>query len=86
MYRTALTSINKVNKTDVETLHSSVGSFADVAKASTERLQTLPGFGQVKVKRVKDAFEKPFRNHATSSTLESFSQPLPPHEPADQVA
>jgi DNA excision repair protein ERCC-1 len=29
-------------------------------------LQALPGFGQVKVKKIKDAFEKPFRNHATS--------------------
>jgi len=82
MYRTALTSINKVNKTDVETLHSSIGSFADVAKASTERLQTLPGFGQVKVKRVKDAFEKPFRHNATSHALDStFTQLTKPTEP-----
>ena len=30
-------------------------------------MQALPGFGQVKVKKIKDAFEKPFRNHATST-------------------
>lgn len=33
----------------------------------SDRLQTLPGFGQVKVRRIKDAFEKPFRNNATST-------------------
>ena len=38
-----------------------------IARASSDRLQNLPGFGQVKVKRIKDAFEKPFRNNATSA-------------------
>jgi len=61
VFRSALTSISKVNKTDVETLRSSIGSFADIANASTERLEKLPGFGQVKVKRVRDAFDKPFQ-------------------------
>jgi len=87
VYRTALTSINKVNKTDVETLRSSIGSFADIAQAPTERLQALPGFGQVKVKRVKEAFERPFRNNATSSTPDSFSQQqkqVPSDTPAQQ--
>ncbi|KAH0827800.1 restriction endonuclease type II-like protein [Lanmaoa asiatica] len=67
--RTALTSINKVNKTDVETLRTSLGSFADISRASSDRLQTLPGFGHVKVRRIKDAFEKPFRNQSTSATF-----------------
>lgn len=84
--RTALTSINKVNKTDVETLRTSLGvrsipsslinaspfqeqSFADISRASSDRLQTLPGFGQVKVRRIKDAFEKPFRNQSTSAAF-----------------
>lgn len=81
--RTALTSISRVNKTDVETLKSSFGvstfvvlvkviyhfkkSFANIAKASNDQLQNLPGFGQVKVKNIKNAFDKPFRNHATST-------------------
>jgi len=65
--RTSLTSISRVNKTDVETLKTSLGSFADIAKTPADRLQNLPGFGQVKVKKIKDAFEKPFRNNATSS-------------------
>ncbi|KAL4245964.1 ERCC1/RAD10/SWI10 family protein [Abortiporus biennis] len=70
MLRTSLTSISKVNKTDVETLQTSLGNIANVAKASSEQLQNLPGFGQVKVRRLKDAFEKPFRNNAT--TLPQF--------------
>lgn len=42
-------------------------SFADIARASSSQLLQLPGFGQVKVKRIRDAFEKPFRSSATSS-------------------
>ncbi|RPD65427.1 DNA repair protein rad10 [Lentinus tigrinus ALCF2SS1-7] len=67
MLRTALTSISKVNKTDVETLRTSFGSFAAVSRASSEQLQNLPGFGQVKAKRIQDAFNKPFRNNSTSA-------------------
>ncbi|KDQ57530.1 hypothetical protein JAAARDRAFT_113032, partial [Jaapia argillacea MUCL 33604] len=65
LLRASLTTISKVNKTDVETLRTAVGSFADISRHSTESLQNLPGFGQVKVKRMKDAFEKPFRNNST---------------------
>jgi DNA excision repair protein ERCC-1 len=46
-----------------------------MAKAPANRLQTLPGFGQVKVKKMKEAFERPFRNQATSTlqaTTSSF--------------
>ncbi|KIM75474.1 hypothetical protein PILCRDRAFT_827178 [Piloderma croceum F 1598] len=71
--RTSLTSISRVNKTDVETLRTSLGSFADIAKTPADRLQALPGFGQVKVKKIKDAFEKPFRNHATSTLLSTYN-------------
>ncbi|KAL0574962.1 ssDNA endonuclease and repair protein rad10 [Marasmius crinis-equi] len=93
MLRTSLTSISKVNKTDVETLRGSFGvghrphffrhaessgadrtflprcpqSVADMAKATPEQLTNLPGFGQVKVKNIKNAFEKPFRNNATNT-------------------
>ncbi|KAI6157766.1 restriction endonuclease type II-like protein [Pisolithus tinctorius] len=69
IFRTALTSINKVNRTDVATLRTSLGTFADIAKASSDRLQNLPGFGQVKVKRIKEAFEKPFHNKTANATL-----------------
>jgi len=46
-----------------------IQSFADIAKATPNQLQSLPGFGQVKVKRMKDAFEKPFRNKSATSLL-----------------
>ncbi len=42
-------------------------SFAHIAKAETTQLQILPGFGQVTTKNIKNAFEKPFRNNATTS-------------------
>jgi len=64
--RTALTTISKVNKTDVETLRTSFNSFANISKVTTDQLQRLPGFGQVKVKNLKNAFEKPFRNQTTA--------------------
>ncbi|KAF8219923.1 DNA repair protein rad10 [Tricholoma matsutake] len=63
--RTALTSISKVNKTDVETLRTSFGSFSNISKANPDQLRNLPGFGQVKVKNIKNAFDKPVRNKAT---------------------
>ncbi|KAF8897046.1 restriction endonuclease type II-like protein, partial [Gymnopilus junonius] len=74
LLRSALTSISKVNKTDVETLRSSFGNFANISKATPDQLQNLPGFGQVKVKNIKNAFEKPFRNQATSSLSLMASQ------------
>lgn len=49
-------------------------SFAGISKASTDQLQNLPGFGQVKVKNIKNAFEKPFRNNATTSLAVLASQ------------
>ncbi|TFY76144.1 hypothetical protein EWM64_g7867 [Hericium alpestre] len=67
LMRNALTSISKVNKTDVETLRTSFGSMAAIARASTDQLSQLPGFGPKKVARMKDAFERPFRNYATSA-------------------
>ncbi|KAG6849989.1 hypothetical protein H0H93_002779 [Arthromyces matolae] len=63
--RTTLTSISKVNKTDVETLRTSFGSFANIAKATPDQLRNLPGFGQVKVRNIKNTFDKPLRNQAT---------------------
>ncbi|KAF8893821.1 restriction endonuclease type II-like protein, partial [Infundibulicybe gibba] len=82
--RSSLTSINKVNKTDVETLRTSFGSFSGVAKATTEQLQNLPGFGQVKVKNMKNAFEKPIRNNATMTLSHYASNPKAPAAPTEQ--
>ncbi|KAF5369311.1 hypothetical protein D9758_002814 [Tetrapyrgos nigripes] len=76
MLRSSLTSISKVNKTDVETLRNSFGSIANMSKATPEQLGNLPGFGQVKVKNIKNAFEKPFRNQVTNTLASrSTSQP-----------
>ncbi|VDB94879.1 unnamed protein product [Peniophora sp. CBMAI 1063] len=72
--RAALTSISKVNKTDVETLRTTFGSFASIAKASADDLAQLPGFGPKKVARMKDAFDRPFRNAGTSTLAQSQSQ------------
>ena len=90
--RSSLTSISKVNKTDVETLRMNFGvsaiiavlpilimqqSFAKMTRATPDQLQNLPGFGQVKVKNIKNAFEKPFHNQTTSSIAVSLSQKKP---------
>jgi len=50
---------------------------AGMSRATAEQLQNLPGFGQVKVKNIKNAFDKPFRNNATSSLAFLASQPPP---------
>ncbi len=49
-------------------------SFANISKATPDQLQNLPGFGQVKVKNIKNAFDKPFRNQSTSSLTHLASQ------------
>lgn len=56
----ALTSIKSVNKTDVATLSSSLGSFAKIVTASSGTLNSLPGLGDKKVKRIRDACEATF--------------------------
>jgi hypothetical protein len=63
-------------------------SFADIANAPAERLEKLPGFGQVKVKRLVDAFDKPFQGTRTvvlpPSTQSQFTSALSyPPLPAD---
>ncbi|KAJ7901925.1 restriction endonuclease type II-like protein [Mycena olivaceomarginata] len=66
--RSTLTSISKVNKTDVETLRTSFGVSSQIYRGrQSDQLQNLPGFGQVKVRNIKNAFEKPIRNNATTT-------------------
>ncbi|KAI0295073.1 restriction endonuclease type II-like protein [Multifurca ochricompacta] len=74
IFRAALTSIPRVNKTDVETLRTSFGSFARIAQVDSAQLARLPGFGPKKVARLKDAFERPFRTGA--STSGALTQPV----------
>lgn len=42
-------------------------SFANISRATTDQLTDLPGFGPKKIARMKEAFDKPFRNSATSA-------------------
>ncbi|KAM3402718.1 hypothetical protein ACQJBY_006501 [Aegilops geniculata] len=57
----ALTSIRRVNKTDVITLGSSFGSLSRIMDASMEELARCPGIGERKVKRLHDTFHEPFK-------------------------
>jgi len=87
LLRTALTTIPRVNKTDVETLCTSFGSFARMAQADAAQLARLPGFGPKKVARLKDAFERPFRTGTTSALANpsaSAAQSVDPSSTATQ--
>lgn len=52
-------------------------SFANIAKATPDQLRNLPGFGQVKVKNIKNTFDKPLRNNATRTLPVVISQQIP---------
>ncbi|WFC95517.1 ssDNA endonuclease and repair protein rad10 [Malassezia brasiliensis] len=56
-----LTSVRGVNKTDVMTLSTHIGSLADIARAPPEKLAMLPGMGEVKVDNLTKAFRQAFR-------------------------
>lgn len=56
----ALTSVRGVNKTDVATLVSNFGSFEKIVNAPSAQLSDLPGLGDKKVKRLRDAFTGSF--------------------------
>ncbi|GAA5987056.1 hypothetical protein JCM11641_007824 [Rhodosporidiobolus odoratus] len=57
----ALTSVKGVNKTDCVTLVSNFGSFDKILTAPSSSLSLLPGLGDKKVKRLRDAFTSPFQ-------------------------
>ncbi|KAG8967212.1 ssDNA endonuclease and repair protein rad10 [Tulasnella sp. 419] len=57
-----LTKVGLINNITI------MANFATMSRATYEELNLLPGFGKVKARRVKDAFEKPFRNGPKSST------------------
>ncbi|CAO1622759.1 unnamed protein product [Sympodiomycopsis kandeliae] len=56
-----LTKIKGVNKSDAATLLTRFGSFRRISQATSEQLSTIPGFGEIKVKRLREAFTTPFR-------------------------
>lgn len=55
-----LTSIKSVNKTDVVTLASTYGSFKNIASADQSSLILLPGVGEKKAKRLREAMTGSF--------------------------
>jgi len=57
----ALTQIKSVNKTDVLTLATNVGSFKDIVHADQDTFRLLSGFGESKTKRLYEAFRQPFK-------------------------
>jgi DNA excision repair protein ERCC-1 len=60
LFTSVVGTVRSVNKTDTATLASSFGSLARVATASVEELSVCPGLGHKKVRRIFDAFNKPF--------------------------
>ncbi|PWN45397.1 hypothetical protein IE81DRAFT_285593 [Ceraceosorus guamensis] len=59
--QSALTNIRGVNKTDVITLATNFGSFKKLSTASAGQLSLCPGFGDLKARRLREAFALPFR-------------------------
>ncbi|GAA5913300.1 hypothetical protein JCM8208_005202 [Rhodotorula glutinis] len=59
----ALTEVRGINKTDVTTLMSSFGTFSKIVTAPASQLSTLPGLGDKKVRRLREAFTAPFVVH-----------------------
>jgi DNA excision repair protein ERCC-1 len=55
-----LTSIRSVNRQNVLTLKKFFGSLRSIMSASLEQLSVCPGIGEKKMKRIYDAFHKPF--------------------------
>lgn len=69
-YSAALRNIRGVNKTDVHTLATHIGPFSGIANVSSEQLDRCPGFGEIKIANIIDAFHQPFRAGQTKSYRE----------------
>ena len=65
----ALTQVRGVNKTDVLTLSSKFSTLGDAFQASAEDLAVCRGLGPTKVRRLHDAFHKPFQTPAAAIAL-----------------
>lgn len=62
-----LTTCKGVNKTDAGQLVTQFGNMRAVAVASMDELGLVPGMGEVKCKRIHDAFHKPFSTRAAAA-------------------
>jgi len=58
---TTLTSIRGVNRTDVVSLGTGLGTLARVLRATRAELEGCPGIGPTKARRLYSAFHEPFR-------------------------
>lgn len=65
-----LTSIKSVNKTDAVQLLGHLGSLQGIIKTPIDKLGLVPGLGPTKVRRLYDAFQKPFFSVARKSKIE----------------
>jgi len=59
-----LTTIRAVNKTDAGQMIAQFRTMRSLMMASSEELALVPGMGEIKVKRLYDAFHKPFSSRA----------------------
>lgn len=69
-----LTACKTVNKTDSATLLSQFGSIHKLTQAGPDDLALVSGMGQVKVKRLYEAFHKPFSKKASKRRKQQQEQ------------
>lgn len=74
----ALGSIPSVNRTDVSVLLTQFGTFQHLVAASIDELGVCPGVGPKKVRRLYEAFHRPFTTEsaATKKELESDKEEI----------
>lgn len=78
-----LTSVDKVNKTDVVTLTSHLGSLDSIVRTPADTLACLTGFGPAKVRNLREAFHQPFRVGETRTMRQRRAQEA--HTTAERV-
>ena len=61
----ALASVRSVNKTDAGQLLNQFGCWKNIVSASVDELSVCPGLGPKKVRRLYEAFRKPFSREAS---------------------
>ena len=64
-----ITTVRSVNKTDVTHLLAQFTSVQQIMAASEDELALCPGLGEKKVKRLWEAFHKPFFNKRTKTSM-----------------
>lgn len=63
-----LSSIHTINRTDSTQLMTQFGSLKDLILASMDELSLCPGIGEKKVRRLYEAFYKPFMDENSTTT------------------